>query len=223
MTLKLDKMYRLCDYDLEIQDDPNIVGWNKSHLFNVSTLAYTIMVISTDFSIRAFYQRIVTVDDIKEFCEEVEKSDIITGWNTKTFDNVVMQKYFNRDVFSEKINFDLMQQVRALTKVMFKLENIGAAMGVSKLDDGADGKAIDLWESAQQGNANAMYKLIKYNLGDTFIDSLFLQRIFLTNESTPFTVEKQTSKGNIKKVFDLYELKKRFVECLQNHEQKTFL
>ena len=167
-------------YDVEITKDPfeYANNWGDKHKFPVSTMSYMVLTFrKDDLRIVGFYTDVIQSEEIPQFEKELKRSDCVVTFNGLHFDNPVMEKYLDGVDINALIQYDLMVELRGLVKnekgrgVQFKLAEVALALKTLKLEDGAKGASIGLWQS---NDADDRYKLCRYNIWDVNIMGIFL-------------------------------------------------
>lgn len=170
-------------YDVEITKDPFDYpnNWGDKHKFPVSTLSYMVLTFKKeDLRIVGFYTDVIQTEDMAVFEKELTRSDCVVTFNGVNFDNPVMEKYLNDIDINKVIQYDLMVELKKVViemdggkgrGVQFALSDVAFALKTLKLETGAKGEAIGLWQS---NDANDRYKLCRYNIWDVNIMGIFL-------------------------------------------------
>jgi len=220
---KVKDRIRVLIYDLELEDDPMDYekfprGWSESHKMAISTVAFSVVSIAKkDMRILGTYFDVLVKENIQEFDEEVKRSDVIMTHNGVKFDNVVMAKYLSDDEISKLLNYDTMIELKKHCGKQFRLDELGAALRVKKLDSGAAGRAIELFRS---GKPEDMYELVRYNIRDIIVLQVFFMLLCNTTEQRFLEIDKVSkSSGQIQSThkIDLFQMRNDFLDkfCVQ--------
>lgn len=213
-------------YDLEIAKDPyEYAGnWSERHRFPVSTLSYGILTFKKeDLRILGNYTDIVQVDELGVFQTELKRSNVVITWNGLGFDNDVIEKYLDEIDIHGVTQFDLMIAIKEVTGTRFRLGEIAKAVKATKLEEGADGKAVDLWKS---GTADDRYRLCRYNIWDVNIMTIVMCLMANAERGESLKLTKYEKDMVTVKKDDIYldwmALKKNFLDKFEGKQVSLF-
>ena len=212
-------------YDLEIKKDPfdYANNWGDKHKFPVSTLSYGILTFKKeDLRILGNYVDIVQEEELGFFENELRRSDVVITWNGLDFDNTVMEKYLTKIDINGVTQFDLMVAIREITGVRFKLMEVAKAMKVSKIEEGANGGAVTLWQS---DDINDRYRLCRYNIWDVNIMTIMMCLMANAERGETLKIDKYDREmKEVKKTvyLDWFELRKNFMEKFAGKQVSLF-
>ena len=162
-------------YDSEIKkaikqkDQPEIPGieycggWGDKKGMGISVIT------AADY--KSGRSRVFMDDNKNDFAEAVEAANIIVGFNTKQFDNPLVEACWEIKI-SHKPQYDILKEVWAVVgrKKGYKLNDICFAnFGIEKTDDGA--MAPIYWQRGEYG------RVIDYCMNDTKMTQLVFEKI----------------------------------------------
>ena len=90
----------------------------------------------------------VTDEDIHEFFSDIRECHLCVGFNTKRFDNIILEQYDSDDILQKRPHFDMWEETYETLGHMVSLDSIARA-SLNRKKSGHGSKAPILWKEGR--------------------------------------------------------------------------